>query len=62
MIEDDSCVRNNIYMSAESNFNYRKPIEEGIGLLAEVQLSLEGQDVGVRREYDRVTTGYGQSG
>lgn len=36
MVEDDSCVRNNIYMSAESNFNYRKLTEEGIMLLAEV--------------------------
>lgn len=36
MIEDDSCVRNNIYMSTESDFNYRKLTEEGIRLLAEV--------------------------
>lgn len=36
MIEDDSCVRNNIYMSAESDFNYRKLTEERIRLLAEV--------------------------
>lgn len=50
MIEDDSCMRNNIYTSAESNFNYRKPVEEGIGLLAEVQLSLPEQDMGVRKE------------
>lgn len=61
MIEDDSCVRN-VYMSAESNFNYRKPTEEGSGLLAEVQLSLPGQDLGVRTEYYGVTTSCGQMG
>lgn len=36
MIEDDSCVRNNIYMSPESNFSDKKLTEEGIRLLAEV--------------------------
>lgn len=41
MIEDDSCVRN-VYMSAESNFDYKKPTEEGSGPLAEVQLLLLG--------------------
>lgn len=62
MIEDDSCVRKNIYMSAASNFNYRKPTEEGSGLLAEIQPSLLGSDVGVRREYYGVTAGCGQIG
>lgn len=50
MIEDDSRVRKNIYLSAASNFNYRKPTEEGSGLLAEIQPSLPGPDLGVRRE------------
>lgn len=26
--EDESCVRNNIYLSAEQNFHYRKLREE----------------------------------
>lgn len=55
-------MRNNIYMSAESNFNYRKPTEEGIGLLAEVQPTLPGQDFGVRRECSGVTPSCGHIG
>lgn len=39
MLEDDSCVRNNIYMSAESNFNYKKLTKEGSRLLAEISCS-----------------------
>ena len=46
MIEDESCVRNNIYRSAESNFNYRKLTKEGIGLLAEGNWPCKGQNGG----------------
>lgn len=39
-----------------------KPIEEGIRLLAEVQLLLPGHDLGAKREYSGVTDGCGQIG
>lgn len=46
MIGDDSCVRNNIYMSAESNFNYEKLTEEGSRPLAEISCHCKGQSWG----------------
>lgn len=47
--EDESCVRNNISMSAESNCHYRKPAEGRTRLLVEAELTLRGLNLGARR-------------
>ena len=49
MTEGDSCVRNNIYVNAESHFTYRTPAEGEIRLLGEAELFLPGLDLEARR-------------
>lgn len=48
MIEDDSCVRNNICLSAESNFNYGEPTKEGLGQRQKFGCDSKGR-TGVKR-------------
>lgn len=43
-------VRNNIYMIAEPNFNYKKLTEKGIRLLPESAVTAR-PELGMRKEY-----------